>query len=130
MWKSKRKGGEIIFPERPDILHQLGKEYIRVVNQLTERAELLGRGGSLKLQVVVDSVDLDLPVKLRQLGFGVTSWVAEGRDGPRLMMQVLTKRTNEKKLWQHIYEIAPKAFVISLEPKQLKGCFWVKRLRP
>ncbi|QRG68797.1 DUF2179 domain-containing protein [Brevibacillus choshinensis] len=86
--------------------------------------------GYVTLQVVVDSVDLELPDKLRQSGFGVTSWVAEGRDGPRLMMQVLTKRTNEKKLWNHIYEIAPKAFVISLEPKQLKGGFWVKRLRP
>lgn len=31
-----------IFPEQPDILHQLGKEYVRVVNQLTEQAEQLG----------------------------------------------------------------------------------------
>lgn len=28
-----------IFPDRPDVLRQLGKEYIRVVNQLTEQAE-------------------------------------------------------------------------------------------
>lgn len=31
-----------IFPEQPDVLHQLGKEYIRVVNHLTETAEQLG----------------------------------------------------------------------------------------
>ncbi|MCM3079965.1 RNA-guided endonuclease InsQ/TnpB family protein [Brevibacillus invocatus] len=31
-----------IFPDQPDVLHQLGKEYIRVVNQLTEQAEQLG----------------------------------------------------------------------------------------
>jgi len=31
-----------IFPDRPDVLHQLGKEYIRVVNHLTEQAEQLG----------------------------------------------------------------------------------------
>jgi uncharacterized protein YebE (UPF0316 family) len=85
--------------------------------------------GYVTLQVVVDSLDLDVPIKLRELGFGVTSWVAEGRDGHRLMMQVLTKRSNEKKLWNLINEIAPKAFVISFEPKQLKGGFWVKRLR-
>ncbi|MGF7033470.1 IS605 OrfB family transposase [Paenibacillus mucilaginosus] len=30
------------FPSRPDHLHQLGKEYIRVVNQLTETAKQLG----------------------------------------------------------------------------------------
>ncbi|WNC16086.1 DUF2179 domain-containing protein [Brevibacillus brevis] len=86
--------------------------------------------GYITLQVVVDSIDMEVPTKLRQLGFGVTSWVAEGRDGPRLMMQVLTKRSNEKKLWKHINEIAPKAFVISFEPQQLKGGFWVRRLRP
>lgn len=84
--------------------------------------------GYVTLQVVVDSLDLDVPIKLRELGFGVTSWVAEGRDGHRLMMQVLTKRSNEKKLWKLINEIAPKAFVISFEPKHLKGGFWVKRL--
>ncbi|MGF9906297.1 MULTISPECIES: DUF2179 domain-containing protein [Brevibacillus] len=85
--------------------------------------------GYVTLQVVVDSVDLEVPVKLREHGFGVTSWVAEGRDGHRLMMQVLTKRSNEKKLWNLIHEIAPKAFVISFEPKHLKGGFWVNRLR-
>ncbi|MGG1662744.1 RNA-guided endonuclease InsQ/TnpB family protein [Brevibacillus sp. NRS-1366] len=31
-----------IFPDQPHVLHQLGKEYIRIVNQLTEQAELLG----------------------------------------------------------------------------------------
>lgn len=30
------------FPEHPDVLRQLGKEYIRVVNQLSEQAEQLG----------------------------------------------------------------------------------------
>ncbi|MGO0063357.1 RNA-guided endonuclease InsQ/TnpB family protein [Brevibacillus fluminis] len=31
-----------IFPDHPDVLRQLGKEYIRVVNQLSEQAEQLG----------------------------------------------------------------------------------------
>ncbi|MEV2291403.1 RNA-guided endonuclease TnpB family protein, partial [Paenibacillus larvae] len=31
-----------IFPDQPAILRQLGNEYIRVVNQLTKRAEQLG----------------------------------------------------------------------------------------
>ncbi|WP_126425082.1 DUF2179 domain-containing protein [Brevibacillus marinus] len=86
--------------------------------------------GYVTLQVVVDSLEWELPAKLREQGFGVTSWVAEGRDGHRLMLQVLTKRSNEKKLWQLINHIAPKAFVVSFEPKNLKGGFWVNRLRP
>ncbi|BCJ87081.1 hypothetical protein skT53_20660 [Effusibacillus dendaii] len=31
-----------IFPEQPDVLHQPGKEYIRVVKQLTEQGDQLG----------------------------------------------------------------------------------------
>ncbi|QQE73955.1 transposase [Brevibacillus composti] len=31
-----------IFPDQPDLLCQLGKEYVRVVNQLSEQAEQLG----------------------------------------------------------------------------------------
>ncbi|MFY0544739.1 DUF2179 domain-containing protein [Brevibacillus sp. H7] len=85
--------------------------------------------GYVTLQVVVDSLEWELPAKLREQGFGVTSWVAEGRDGHRLMMQVLTRRSNEKQLWKLINSIAPKAFVISFEPKNLKGGFWVNRLR-
>jgi uncharacterized protein YebE (UPF0316 family) len=85
--------------------------------------------GYVTLQVVIDQVDLDLPTLIREEGFGVTSWIAEGRDGKRLVMQVLTKRCNESKLWGFIQQHAPKAFVISFEPKQLKGGFWVNRLR-
>ncbi|MGQ7279789.1 DUF2179 domain-containing protein [Brevibacillus thermoruber] len=85
--------------------------------------------GYVTLQVVVDSPELDLPAKMREHGFGVTSWVADGRDGKRLVMQVLTKRSNEQKLWMLINNLAPKAFVISFEPKHLKGGFWVNRLR-
>lgn len=85
--------------------------------------------GYVTVQVVVDSLEMELPGKLREQGFGVTSWVAEGRDGPRLMMQVLTKRSNEQKLWKLVTSIAPKAFIVSFEPKNLKGGFWVKRLR-
>ncbi|WP_400161969.1 DUF2179 domain-containing protein [Brevibacillus sp. TJ4] len=85
--------------------------------------------GYVTVQVVVDSLEMELPGKLREHGFGVTSWVAEGRDGPRLMMQVLTKRSNEQKLWKLVTSMAPKAFIVSFEPKNLKGGFWVKRLR-
>jgi len=85
--------------------------------------------GYVTVQVVVDSLEMDLTAKLREHGYGVTSWVAEGRDGPRLMMQVLAKRSNEQKLWKLIASLSPKAFIVSFEPKHLKGGFWVNRLR-
>lgn len=53
--------------------------------------------GYTTLQIVVDHEANLLPLQLREKGFGVTSWLAEGRDGPRLVMQVLAKRNQEKK---------------------------------
>jgi uncharacterized protein YebE (UPF0316 family) len=82
--------------------------------------------GYLVVQVIVDSISIDLPNRLRDLGYGVTTWTADGRDGKRLVMQVLVKRSNEKRLMDTLYKLSPKAFVISHEPKQFKGGFWIK----
>lgn len=85
--------------------------------------------GYVTLQIVVDNMYTDLPKLLREKGYGVTSWAAEGMDGPRLSMIVLTKRRNEQKLSRTIHELAPKAFVISHEPRYFRGGFWAKRLK-
>lgn len=85
--------------------------------------------GYVTLQIVVDSESTRLPLVLREKGYGVTSWLAEGRDGQRIVMQVLAKRNNEKKLYNLINETAPKAFIISYEPRYFKGGFWTKRIR-
>lgn len=80
------------------------------------------------VQVIADSAESTLPDKLRNFGYGVTSWSADGRDGKRLVMQVLVKRSNEKKLMDSISTVAPRAFVISHEPRQFKGGFWTKMI--
>lgn len=85
--------------------------------------------GYVTLQIVVDSEQSKLPQFLRDKGFGVTSWQAEGKDGLRIMMQVLAKRSNEAKLIRQIQEISPRAFVISYEPRFFRGGFWTKRLK-
>ncbi|CAM3380636.1 DUF2179 domain-containing protein [Marinicrinis lubricantis] len=85
--------------------------------------------GYVTAQIVVDSESSKLPAALRERGFGVTSWLADGRDGHRLVMQVLAKRSHEKKLIATVNEIAPKAFYISYEPRFFKGGFWTRRLR-
>lgn len=84
--------------------------------------------GYVTLQIVVDTDSSRVPITLREKGFGVTSWLADGKDGQRVVMQVLAKRSHEKKLFKTIHDIAPKAFVISYEPRFLKGGFWTKRL--
>ncbi|MFC4808075.1 DUF2179 domain-containing protein [Paenibacillus sp. GCM10023250] len=89
--------------------------------------ERLALGYSV-VQVIADTVHTSLPDKLRQHGYGVTVWTGEGRHGQRLVMQVLVKRSNEKKLLKRIEEEAPKAFVISHEPRYFRGGFWAKML--
>lgn len=84
--------------------------------------------GYVNVQIIVDSVAHDLPEFLRKKGFGVTSWTAEGRNGLRLVLQVLAKRSNEKELLKLINEMAPNAFIISYEPKHFVGGFWTKNM--
>lgn len=82
--------------------------------------------GYLVVQVIVDSLEMELPAKLREKGYGVTSWTADGRDGKRLVLQVLVKRNNERRLMETLKKLSPNAFIISHEPKSFKGGFWVK----
>ncbi|REK77048.1 DUF2179 domain-containing protein [Paenibacillus paeoniae] len=89
--------------------------------------EALALGYSV-VQVIADTLNTSLPDQLRASGYGVTVWQGEGRNGPRLVMQVLVKRSAEKKLLDAISSVAPKAFVISHEPRHFRGGFWAKLL--
>ena len=85
--------------------------------------------GYVTFQIVVDSSESSLPETLRQRGYGVTSWFAEGREGGRLAMLVLVKRSNEKKLLKTVEELAPRAFLISYDPRYFRGGFWTKKMQ-
>ncbi len=84
--------------------------------------------GYVTVQVTVDCAETEIPTKLRDDGYGVTCWLADGKDGHRLMMQVLAKRCNERKLYNILDKLCPKAFVISFEPKNFRGGFWINRM--
>lgn len=85
--------------------------------------------GYSNFQIIVDHTETKLPHLLREKGYGVTTWIGDGRDGQRLVMQVLAKRKNEKKLLDDLYKVAPKAFILSYEPRSFKGGFWTKKLK-
>lgn len=82
--------------------------------------------GYIVVQVIVNSLETDLAVKLREKGYGVTSWPADGKDGKRLVLQVLVKRKNERRLLDTLSKLSPNAFIISHEPKYFRGGFWVR----
>src|SRR5690554_3583061 len=85
--------------------------------------------GYVTVSVITNRYDEPLPNKLRDEGYGVTSWMGEGRDGPRLMMEILTRRVKQKELYNHIIAFDSKAFIISHEPKHFHGGFWVKGMK-
>jgi uncharacterized protein YebE (UPF0316 family) len=85
--------------------------------------------GYVTVKVITNRYDVPLPDKIREQGYGVTSWMAEGRDGPRLMMEILTRRKAQQDLYNHIIAYDSKAFIISHEPQHFHGGFWLKGLK-
>lgn len=85
--------------------------------------------GYITVNVVSSNPDLAFTRKLREAGYGVTSWFSYGMDGDRLSMQILTPRKYELQLYEVIKSIDDKAFIISYEPTQIHGGFWVKQVR-
>jgi uncharacterized protein YebE (UPF0316 family) len=82
--------------------------------------------GYIVIEVIVDSVEYNLPEKVREQGYGVTSWLADGKDGKRLVMKVLAKRNREQRLRKLVLSLAPGAFIISYEPTHFNGGFLLK----
>ncbi|KIL48143.1 membrane protein [Jeotgalibacillus soli] len=85
--------------------------------------------GYITVNVIVMDNGINLPKQLREKGYGVTDWAANGLEGDRMAMQILTPRKYELKLYQMIKEMDPKAFIIAYEPKTIHGGFWVKSVR-
>lgn len=85
--------------------------------------------GYITVNVITKEYDKDLPKNLRAQGYGVTSWAANGLEGDRMALQILTPRKYELKLYQTIKELDPKAFIIAYEPKTIYGGFWVKSVK-
>jgi len=85
--------------------------------------------GYITVNVVSSNPDIEFTKQLRDKGYGVTSWSSYGMDGDRLSIQILTPRKYEQMLYESIVSIDPKAFIITYEPKQIRGGFWVKQVR-
>ncbi|RKD71264.1 uncharacterized protein YebE (UPF0316 family) [Sinobaca qinghaiensis] len=85
--------------------------------------------GYITVNVITKEYEPDIPNTLRDKGYGVTNWVAYGREGERMMMEILTSRKSEARLYRTVKELDAKAFIISHEPKAFFGGFWVKGIR-
>lgn len=85
--------------------------------------------GYITINVISGDFTKDLPNLIREYGYGVTDWVTQGREGARLKMEILTPRKYERNLYQRVQELDPSAFLVSHEPKNFYGGFWVKTVR-
>jgi uncharacterized protein YebE (UPF0316 family) len=79
--------------------------------------------GFRSVQVNIKTKNMLLIDGLRAMGYGVTVFEGEGREGSRYMLDILTKRSQEKELFNLINEYEPSAFVIAYEPTRFKGGF-------
>lgn len=85
--------------------------------------------GYILFEIIINLEDAEIVHELRSKGYGVTSWLADGKDGQKICMTVIAKRKNEKKLRNTVLEMWPKAFIISYEPSNLSGGFLVNQMR-
>ncbi|MDN5907587.1 MAG: DUF2179 domain-containing protein [Staphylococcus equorum] len=85
--------------------------------------------GYTVVNVTSSAYELDLPRQLRDLGYGVTHNTAYGRDGKRLILQILTPRRFEAKLIETIKQIDEKAFMVAYEQRTIHGGFWAKGVK-
>ena len=83
--------------------------------------------GYIMVTAIVPNLETKMPEELRNLGYGVTTSLAFGREGDRMVLEILTPRKTERKLYKQISEIEPKTFIISYEPKYINGGFWTKK---
>ncbi|MFD1318862.1 DUF2179 domain-containing protein [Loigolactobacillus zhaoyuanensis] len=66
---------------------------------------------------------------LRDAGYGVTEFDGIGRTGARMVLEVLVPRKDEKTIYALVLAFNPHAFMLSLEPTNFNGGFWVKRIK-
>lgn len=78
---------------------------------------------------IVTRPDSPLPKQLREAGLGVTNWLAEGREGHRMVVMAVAHRKLAPKILRLLDQWDPHAFVVQSEPKAFKGGFLMKYLR-
>jgi uncharacterized protein YebE (UPF0316 family) len=85
--------------------------------------------GYIMVTAIVPDIETKMPEDLRDLGYGVTTSLAFGREGDRMVLEILTPRKTERKLYKQISQIEPKSFIISYEPKYINGGFWTRKIK-
>ncbi len=95
-----------------------------VVGSLIEERLALGYRG---VQVIIDREHSYVVEELRGEGFPVTTWEAQGKLGPKLVLNMVLKRQMARRVTAYITEREPEAFVVFMEPKHFRGGYLIKK---
>lgn len=99
-------------------VYALGYALGLLVGQVVEQKLAIGYSS---FEVNINHENPQMIHQLREKGYGVTVYEGQGRNGKRLRLDILTKRSQEKGLLDIILEMEPDAFIMSYEPKMFKG---------
>ncbi|TDL75640.1 DUF2179 domain-containing protein [Rhodococcus qingshengii] len=83
--------------------------------------------GFIAVQVITSRYNQELAPLLRQKGYGVTGWLADGMEGERLILSIIVARKLQSRLYADILSYDSQAFIVSYEPKYFMGGF-LKRI--
>lgn len=89
-----------------------------IIGSWIEEKMALGYRG---MQITTATENAYLVDWLRDQGYAVTTWNAEGLEGPKLVMSMLMKRNLAWDVADDILEKDDKAFIVFLEPKSFAG---------
>ena len=85
--------------------------------------------GYVTANVVTQDNSDQLAQQLREKGFGVTDWEANGYEGERRSLQILTPKKHEINLYKTIKELDPKAFIATNDVRTIYGGFWIRSVK-
>jgi uncharacterized protein YebE (UPF0316 family) len=100
------------------VFYGLGFATGNVVGSLIEEKVALGL---ITVQVISSGDLLELTCRLRQEGFGVTTWEAEGREGPHMVLNVSLSRKDYNELLGIIDSWDRNAFITVFDARCAKG---------
>lgn len=77
--------------------------------------------GDSQMRIIISGDDHSLVDELRKMGYGVTVFDGEGKDGKRLMLLINLKRKKIKTVYKYISEKGIRAFVSTNDITSYKG---------
>ena len=95
-----------------------------IVGSWLEGVLALGYQG---IQVIMDNDNQELVEQLREEGYAITTWKAEGLSGPKLVLNLVVKRGISLKIAERIREHDEHAFIVFMEPKSFAGGYFKKK---